>query len=72
MRRDWLSCVQGFTNLYRSVTNLYAPPEADVFTYLELSVEQGKHRAASLTPGERHVVEVTAELSPGVSGSEID
>jgi len=25
-----------------------------------------------LTPGERHVVEVTAELSPGVSGSEID
>jgi hypothetical protein len=42
----------GFTNLYRSVTNLYAHAVADVFTYLQLSDEQGKHRAASLSPGE--------------------
>src|SRR6185437_10238912 len=41
-----------FTKLYRSVTNLYAPSGTDVFTYFQLSDEQGTHRAASLIPGE--------------------
>ena len=48
VRRDRLSCVQRFTNLYRSVTNLYAYGVADVFTYVQLSDEQRKAQSSFL------------------------
>lgn len=56
---------QAITNLYRSITNLYAPAWAIVVSYCQLRDGQGKHRATSRSQAGVEIF----RLSPGGSSS---
>ena len=56
---------QAITNLYRSITNLYARVSAIVVSYCQLRDGQGKHRATSRSQAGVEIF----RLSPGGSSS---
>src|SRR6185437_5039374 len=56
---------QAITNLYRSITNLYARAWATVVSYCQLRDGQGKHRATSRSQAGVEIF----RLSPGDSSS---